>query len=164
VAIASEHDERARIIELRVYFTTWPLLGRHAHRPPLLQADYDLSAATVVSEYQRALIAGDVAAIVAAFEPDGCVCEPAGAPYIHRGTDELRALYERFFSNGGGISLEHCAVTDDGRACALEYNLIAWGRTALRPEAGLAVYVRGDSGKLSALRAYDDADPPLSAG
>jgi hypothetical protein len=29
------------------------------------------------------------------------------------------------------------------------------------PEAGLAVYVRGDSGRLAAARVYDDAEPPL---
>jgi hypothetical protein len=29
------------------------------------------------------------------------------------------------------------------------------------PEAGVAVYVRGQSGKLAAVRIYDDADPPL---
>jgi hypothetical protein len=73
----------------------------------------------------------------------------------------LVALYERFFSNGGGIPLEHCAVTDDGRSCALEYNVVRWGRSALRPEAGLAVYVRGDTGKLASARVHDDADPPL---
>jgi hypothetical protein len=74
---------------------------------------------------------------------------------------ELRALYERFFSNGGGIPLEHCAVTDDGRGSALEYNVNAWGRTVLPPEAGIAVYARGDSGKLAVARIYDDVDPPL---
>ena len=89
------------------------------------------------------------------------MCEPAGDAYIHRGTDDLRALYELFFSNGGGIALEHCAVTDDGRSCALEYNAVAWGQTELPPEAGMAVYVRGDSGKLATARIYDDVDPPL---
>jgi hypothetical protein len=29
------------------------------------------------------------------------------------------------------------------------------------PQAGLAVYVRGDDGRLEAARIYDDADPPL---
>ena len=62
---------------------------------------------------------------------------------------------------GGGIALEHCAVTDDGRSCALEYNAVAWGQTELPPEAGMAVYVRGDSGKLATARIYDDVDPPL---
>jgi hypothetical protein len=160
-AIAADHGPDERIIELRLYFSTWPLAGRHAIRSPLLQPDPDLHEPDVVGEYQHALATGDVEAILAAFEPDGHLREPAGGAYVHRGVDELRALYELFFSNGGGIPLEHCAVTDDGRACALEYNVVAWGRTALPPEAGLAVYVRGDSGRLAAARVYDDADPPL---
>ena len=88
--------------------------------------------------------------------------EPAGDPHVHRGVDELRALYERFFSNGGGVPLERCSVTDNGSACALEYNVVAWGRTELPPQAGIAVYVRGDGGRLSAARVYDDAEPPLN--
>jgi hypothetical protein len=163
VAVVSDHDDRGRIIEQRVYFSTWPLTGGHAIRPPLLQADPGLHAPGIVGDYQRALSAGDAEAAVAAFDADAYVREPAGGAYTHRGTDELRALYELFFSNGGGIPLEHCAVTDDGRACALEYNVVAWGRTALPPEAGIAVYVRGDSGKLAAARIYDDADPPLTS-
>jgi hypothetical protein len=118
----------------------------------------------VVGEYQRALAAGDVEAAVAAFEPDAYVREPAGGLYVHRSGDELAVLYELFFSNGGGIPLEHCAVTDDARSCALEYNLVRWGRTELPPEAGIAVYVRGATGKFAAARIYDDADPPLGPG
>jgi hypothetical protein len=161
VAVAADRDDDARIVELRIYYGTWPFTGRHANRPPLLQPDPDLQAPDVVGEYQRALAAGDVEAVVAAFEPDAYVREPAGEAYVHRGRDALVALYELFFSNGGGIPLEHCAVTDDGRSCALEYNVVGWGRTELPPEAGLAVYLRGDTGKLAAARIYDDADPPL---
>jgi hypothetical protein len=40
--------------------------------------------------------------------------------------------------------------------------VVAWGRTVMAPEAGIAVYVRGDSGKLAAARIYDDTDPPLT--
>jgi hypothetical protein len=162
IAIVADRDEDARIIELRIYYSTWPLTGRHANRPPLLQRDPDLQEPDVVGEYQRALAAGDVEAAVAAFESDAYVREPAGGAYVHRGRDELVALYELFFSNGGGIPLEHCAVTDDGRSCALEYNVVRWGRTELPPEAGLAVYVRGTTGTLASARIYDDADPPLS--
>jgi hypothetical protein len=162
VALAADRDEEARIIELRIYYSSWPLTGRHAIRPPILQPDPNLHEADIVGEYQRALTSGDVEAAVAAFEPDGYVREPAGDAYVHRGASELRALYTLFFSNGGGIPLEHCAVTDNGHACALEYNVIAWGRTELPPQAGIAVYVRGESGKLVIARIYDDADPPLS--
>jgi hypothetical protein len=162
LALAADLDPDARMIELRMYFSGWPLTGGHRVRPPLLQPVPDLREPDVVGDYQRALAAGDIDAAVATFEPNGYVREPAGSAYTHRGTDELRALYQRFFSNGGGIPLEHCAVTDDGRACALEYNVVAWGRTELPPQAGIAVYVRGDSGKLAAARIYDDTDPPLS--
>jgi SnoaL-like protein len=162
VAVASDHDERGRIVEQRIYFSSWPLTGGHAIRPPVLQPRAGLDEPDVVGEYQRALAAGDADAVMAAFEPDASLREPAGPDHTHHGADELRALYERFFSNGGGIPLEQCAVTDDGRACALEYNVVAWGRTKLPPQAGLAVYVRGDSGRLAAARIYDDADPPLT--
>jgi hypothetical protein len=161
VAIVADHESDGRLVELRIYHSTWPLTGRHAHRPPLLQRDPELRASDVVGEYQRALAAGDVDAIVAAFEPDGYAREPAGGQYIHRGRDGLGALYDRLFSNDGGIPLEHCAMVDDGRACALEYNVVSWGKSELWPEAGVAVYVRGESGRLAAARIYDDTDPPL---
>jgi hypothetical protein len=161
VAIASDKDEQRRIVEQRMYFSSWPLTGRHAIRPPVLQPAGSLRIPDVVGEYQRALAAGDLEGVLAALAPDASVREPAGEPYVHRGADALRALYGRFFANAGGIELEHCALADDGRACALEYNLVGWGRTALPPQAGLAVYVRGDDGRLVAARIYDDADPPI---
>jgi hypothetical protein len=162
VAVAADRDRDARILELRIYYGTWPLSGRHTNRPPLLQLDPDLQTPDVVGEYHRALAAGDLEATVAAFEPDAYLREPAGGAYIHRGRDELVALFRRFFSNGGGIPLEHCAVTDDGRSCALEYNAVRWGRTELAPEAGIAIYVRGSTGKLASARIYNDLDPPLN--
>jgi SnoaL-like domain len=164
VAIAADRDEHAHIVELRVYFSSWPLTGGHVNRPPVLQPDPDVREPDVIGEYQRALAAGDAEAVLATFEPDAYFREPSAGAYVHRGRDGLRALYERFFSNGGGIPLEHCAITDDGRACALEYNVVRWGRTELPPEAGLAVYVRGATGKLASAHVYDDADPPLSGG
>lgn len=52
-------------------------------------------------------------------------------------------------------------MTDDERACGLEYNVVRWGEAELPPQAGFAVYVRGPCGGLTAARIYDDADPPL---
>jgi SnoaL-like domain len=166
VAIVADRRSDRRIDELRMYFSSWPLTGRHLNRPPLLQPDPELRArgeTDVVAEYQRALSAGDVDAIVSAFEADGYAREPAGGQYIHTGPDGLRAFYEALFSNGGGIPLEHCTLIDDRRACALEYNVVRWGKTDLSPEAGVAVYVRGQSGRLAAARIYDNVNPPLRA-
>lgn len=162
VAVAADRDEQAYLRELRVYYSTWPLNDAHMVRTPMLQLDPDLRASDVVGEYQHALAAGDVEAVVAAFEPDASVREPAGSAYAHRGAAALQRLFTRFFSNGGGIPLEHCAIADDGRACAVEYNVVTWGRSALPPQAGIAIYVRGEGGRLAAARIYDDVEPPLS--
>jgi hypothetical protein len=162
VAIVADRDSNGRLVELRVYHSMWPILGGHVHRPPLLQRDPDLRTSDVVADYQRALAAGEVDAILETFETNAYAREPAGAQYFHSGREELRAFYEHLFSNDGGIPLEHCSQLDDGRACLLEYNVVSWGRTELPPQAGVAVYVRGESGKLAAARIYDDADPPIS--
>jgi SnoaL-like domain len=162
VAIVADRRVDGRLAELRIYHSIWALTRRHLHRTPILQRDPDLRPEGVVGEYQRALANGDADAIVEKFEPQGYAREPAGGDYVHRGRDELRAFYEHLFSNDGGIELEHCALVHDGRACALEYNVVRWGRTELPPEAGVAVYVQGESGKLAAARIYDDADPPIS--
>jgi hypothetical protein len=159
--IVADHPSGGYLDELRLYYSSWPLTGRHANRPALLQPGRGLVASDVVGEYQRALAAGDVDAIVAVFEPGGYAREPAGGRFVHRGPDDLRAFYEEMFSNGGGIPLERCAVIDDGQACAVEYNVVRWGATELRPQAGMTVYVRGPSGRLAAVRIYDDADPAL---
>ena len=161
VAIVAEKQSDGRIIELRMYYSSWPLTRHHTNRPPVLQPDPKLRESDVVADYQRALAAGDADAIVAAFEPDGYAREPAGGEYIHRAPDALHDFYKLLFSNDGGIPLEHCALIDDNHACALEYNVVRWGRTELPPQAGIAVYVRGQSGKLAAARVYDDVDPPL---
>ena len=163
VAIVADQRSDGWLEEVRIYYSNWPLTGRHAIRPPVLQPDPELRESDVVGEYQRALAAGDLGAILASFEPGGYAREPAGGDYLHRGPEGLREFYERLFSNAGGIPLEHCSLTDDGRAYALEYNVVRWGETALPPQAGVAVYVRGESGKLAAARIYDDADPPLAA-
>jgi hypothetical protein len=160
VAIAADKSD-GWIDELRIYYSSWPLTGRHANRPPVLQPDHELREPDVIDSYQAALAAGDPGAIVAMFESDGYVREPAGGHHVHRGAEGLGEFYERQFSNGGGIRLERCALTEDEHACALEYNVVRWGQTELPPEAGIAVYVRGESGQLAAARIYDDVDPPL---
>ncbi len=38
-------------------------------------------------------------------------------------------------------------------------DVVRWGVSELAPQAGIAVYVRGRTGKLAAARIYDDAAP-----
>jgi len=63
------------------------------------------------------------------------------------------------FSNGGGVVLDYCSVTDDGEHCAIEYNVVKWGRDKLPPQAGIAVYDYKDN-LITAARIYDDVDAP----
>jgi hypothetical protein len=114
VGLAADHDDDERIVEMRIYFSPWPLTRHHATRLPLLQPDVALSLPDVVEEYQQ-------------------------------------GLAQR------GVRLERCTVTDDGQACALEYNLVAVGGQEVSPSAGLAVCARGDSGRLGDVRVYDDS-------
>jgi hypothetical protein len=160
VAIVADREPGGPIHELRMYFSGWSLTGRHANRPPVMQPDPELRESEELAEHQQALSVGDVDAIVATFEPDGYVREPAGPEYVHRGPDGLREFYERLFASGGGIGLERCSLVEDDRACALEYNVVRWGNAERSPEAGVAVYVRGQSGKIAAARIYDDVTPP----
>ena len=136
VAIVADRRSDGRLDELRIYFNNFPFAGRHTHRPPLLQPDLELRPSDVVGDYQRGLAVGDVDAILETFEPDGFACEAAVRPHVQRDRDDLRSFYELLLANGGGIGLEHCSVVDDGRACALEYNLVRWGKTEIPPQAG----------------------------
>ena len=111
----------------------------------------------VIEAYQRALAAGDVTAIVSTFEPDGYFREPSGGSYVHRGRDQLQAFMSTILG-GGGIRLEHCTVTDDGVVAAIEFTAVQLGPHRLQPQAGLAVYERGQTGLLHAARIYDDVN------
>lgn len=156
--VAESPDEQS--VTFRTYCHPWPLSGPHRVRPPILGPGPD-QPGDVVGRYQAALSAGNADAVVSAFEPDGYFRGPMGPQFTHRGAAELRSFYARRFSAGGGIGLQHCAVTDDGVRCALEYNLVRWGSHDLPPQAGLGVYERGPDGLLAAVRIYDDIASPV---
>jgi hypothetical protein len=95
VAIVADRRSDGWIEEVRIYYSSWPLTGRHAIRPPVLQPGADLREQDVIREYQPALAAGDLDAILASFEPGGYAREPAGGDFVHRGPEGLREFYEQ---------------------------------------------------------------------
>jgi len=153
--------EPAAALPVRIYHSRWPLLGRHVVRSPLLPYDPDAHASDVVGAYKAALGAGDAAAVVAAFAPDGYFREPSGDAYRYVGTDVLTDFYKSFFSAGGGIPLKLCTVTEDGTRSAVEYICDRWGDADLPPQAGLAVYTRGGDGLIASAHVYDDVEAPV---
>lgn len=162
VAVVGDHTAGGHVTALRIYHSHWPLIGAHRIRAPLLLADTTIRLHGVIAEYQKALAAGDVDAIVRTFEPEGYFREPSGGVWVHRGRSQLNDFMRRLLGSGG-IGLEHCTLTDDGIAAAIEFNVIRFGARPLTPQAGLAVYERGRSGGLRAVRIYDDVNVEVLA-
>jgi len=159
VAVVAESPDDRSVV-FRNYFSQLPVFGRRDVRPPILEPR-DSHFGGVVGRYHSALDAGDTDAIVSTFAANGYLREPIGPSCTHRGTHELRSFFDACFSAGGGIGLQHCAVTDDGLSCVLEYNCVRWGSHDLAPQAGLGVYERGPDGLLAAARVYDDVEAPV---
>jgi limonene-1,2-epoxide hydrolase len=156
VAVVAESPDDRSVV-FRTYCSQWPVDELGHVRPPVLGAG-NVRPGDVVGRYLDALAAGDAEAAAAAVAPDGYLRTPAGRQY--RGRDELRAFFGGWFADGGGVSLQPCAVTDDGVRCAVEYNCLRWGIHDLPPQAGLGVYERGQDRLLAAARIYDDVEAP----
>jgi hypothetical protein len=162
IAVVAESPTDLSVV-FRTYCTQWPVQEQRPVRPPILKPG-TAHPGDVVARYHAALAAGDTEAMVGTFAADGYFQGPFGPRHAHRGTDQLRSFFTRCFSAGGGISLEQCAVTDDGVRCALEYNLVRWGSHDLPPQAALGVYERGAGGLLTAVRIYGDPGVPGQGG
>ena len=145
--------------EIRVYHSTWPLTGKHAVRPPLMSPARHLDEPPIIEKYMAGLAKPDKAAILELFEEDGYVREPSGSSYKHSEPAGRKEFYDAALSEGG-ISLKHCTATFDGIRFIVEFICDEWGKTKLPPQAGMAVYEMGKTGKLFAVRIYDDLSPP----
>jgi hypothetical protein len=160
IAVVGE-EEGDTLARVRVYHSMFPIFGKHDVRAPILPGDPVLRPADVVGAYHEALAAGDVERVLATLAPDAVVREPSGGEYTHASEEAHRKFYGAILAEGG-IQLEKCLVTDDGGACALEYNVVRWGKTNVYPpRPGVAVYERSPGNpRLKAIRIYDDVSPP----
>ncbi|WP_406657490.1 nuclear transport factor 2 family protein [Methanolobus sp. ZRKC2] len=158
VAIVADID-RDKIFSVRVYHSTWPFTGKHEIREPLIKPANKLDEPQFVEQYMQALGKGDAETILGLFEDSGYAREPSGSDYKHSGKNGLREFYSTILQDGG-ILLNHCTVTFDGKNAVIEYIVESWGKTKLLPQAGVAVYELGKDGKIHAARIYDDVTPP----
>ena len=157
LAVVAESPDDWSIV-FRTYCSQWPVDGRRHVRRPILGPGV-VAPGGAVGRFQAALGVGDVDAVVATFAENGYYRGPMGS--VHSGVRELRSLFGSYFSAGGGLTLQQCAVTDDGARCALEYNCLRWGRHDLPSQAGIVVHERAPDGMLTAVRVYDDIEPPV---
>ena len=159
VAAIADRDTAGKLIEIRVYYRTVDIDPQRSIRQPLLQWSPDATPieGTILHRYITALAAGDVEAVVACFEPDGTF--QGGGFYA--GQAALREkFYPKLFELGGGATLEHCKLHDDGKTFVLEFNALIRGPLVNHPQSGVAIYERGDSGLIAHARVYDDTQNP----
>ena len=154
VAVVAER-RREREVEVRLYYSTRPISGANAVRSPLLPQDDEAAVPPPVSAHLEALKSGSVDGVVASFENDGTLRDAEGVSFAKEG-GALRARYERLFAGHPGLEVLKGARADDGRTCALEYTIVRVHGKSVPPQAGLAVYERGESGLLRAVRVYED--------
>jgi hypothetical protein len=156
VAVVAER-RRERELELRLYYSTRPIKGTHAVRSPLLPKDDEVAVPPPVAAHLEALAQGDIERVLGSFEATASVRDPAGV--THRKDDDgLRTFYAKLFRKAPGVEVLKGARADDGRTCALEYTVVGVHGKPVPPQAGLAVYERGDSGLLHAVRVYEDVE------
>jgi hypothetical protein len=166
--VAERRPERE--VEMRLYYSTKPIKGTRAVRSPLLPQDDEVAVPVQVAAQLDALSRADIAAVLASFEEGATLRDAAGATHVKDGDGgTLRVFYETLCAlsagNGGkgggrgtGIEVLKGARADDGRICALEYTVVRVRGKNVPPQAGLAVYERGETGLLRAVRIYEDVD------
>lgn len=147
--------------EIRGYHAMVNYKGFFTPRPHLLAiAEVPPAQPAVVKRYFRAIHEeASLENALSLYSEDAHIVIPTGLRVD--GRENVRAVYGVMLSSGG-IALQQCTATDDGRSCAIEWACDRWGEKAYPGlEAGCAVYEhQGD--RLRAARIYDDLDPPFS--
>jgi hypothetical protein len=167
--VAERRPERE--VEMRLYYSTKPIKGTRAVRSPLLPQDDEVGVPVQVAAQLDALSRADIGAVLASFEDGAKLRDAAGETHVKTGDGgPLRAFYESLCglsagkgsdigrTRGAGIEVLKGARADDGRICALEYTVVRVRGKNVAPQAGLAVYERGETGLLRAVRIYEDVD------
>ena len=160
-AVVASVDADQMITALHVYFTNWPFNRRHTIRPAFVSPEPAADHTDIVARYvEEGLMIGDVSGVLNTQDADLYFREPSGPPYVHWGRAAVGKFYEGLLGQGAA-HLEPNTVTDDGRCSIMEFSVFGWNGEQWPKEkhqAGLAVYERGESGLLRAIRLYDDVE------
>ena len=158
-AVACEHAEDARIIELRVYFSPWPLTGRHA---TARRCSSPTSTFTRPMSSSRISAPSRPATSTRSLRPSSRTAHCASRPVTPTSTGGPPSCARSMSGSSPTAAASRSSTAPSPTTAAparWSTTWSAWARTARSPEAGLAVHVRGDSGRLAAVRVYDDARP-----
>ena len=117
------------VSKIRTYYSSWPLLGKHIGRKPMLKPVEYLDEPDIIQSYMEGLMKADKDLVLSLFEKDAYVREPSGSLYKHEGEFGRKEFYSSALGSGG-IPLKHCTATYDGKSFAVEY-LIAQRSVAL---------------------------------
>ncbi len=151
--------DNSSINSIRIYHSTWPLTGKHTVIKPILETEEILDEPDIISMYMQGIKNADKEFVLSLFEEKAYVQEPSGSKFRHQGKAEREKFYS-YALDKGGVPLKHCTATFDGKHFAVEYVFDEWGNKKFEPQAGIAIYEIGESGKIAAVRIYDDASPP----
>jgi hypothetical protein len=158
VAVVAE-KRREREVEVRLYYSTGALGGSRSPRGPLLSSDDTVIVPPPVAAHLDALARGDHAAVLAGFEHGATLRTADGKSYGGPAGPGLGDYFGSLIASdgaSGGTQMLKNARADDGSTCALEYTIVAVRGHGVAPQAGLAVYERGENGLLRAVRLYGD--------
>jgi len=157
-AVAVLDIDNKSINSIRIYHTTLPITGEHVIIQPGLEPEPSLDDPDIISLFIQGIKNGDIDFILSLFEDDAYIQEPSGSKFRHHGKMNIEKFYN-FALRNGGIPLKKCTSTYDGKNFALEYIFEEWENKKFKPHAGIAVYEISESGKISAIRIYDDLSP-----
>lgn len=161
IAVVAERRPE-RVVEIRVYYSTKSIVADPKERAPLVPRQDELPVPPPIAAHLQAIARGDTDAVVSGFETGGKLRDPAGVTHIK---DEdggaIRVYYDRLFAQGAkggerGVAMIRGSRADDGRRCAVEYTVTRMHGNDIPPRPGLAVFERGESGLLGAVRLYHD--------
>ena len=144
---------------IRIYHSSWPLYGKHSVIKPVLKPEEFLEEPEIITLYMDGIKNANKEFVLSLFEDNAYIQEPSGSKYRHYGKNGIERFYS-FALDKGGVTLKHCTATFDGRYFAVEYVFDEWGDKKFEPQAGIAIYEIGESGKIASVRIYDDASPP----